>query len=56
MDICGGHPPAIISRHDPLMLEVGYWAYERLLLAGAMNAPSSLTQPIDFWHRDRGPT
>ena len=30
------------------MLEVGYWAYERLLLAGATNAPSSLARPVVF--------
>ena len=32
----------IIRGFEPLMLEVGDWAYERLLLAGATNTPSSL--------------
>ena len=30
------------------MQEVGFWAYERLLLAGATNAPSSLARPVVF--------
>ena len=48
--ICGGQSPdtALTSGPDPLMQEVGYWAYERLLLAGAKNAPSSLARPVVF--------
>ena len=33
---------------DPLMQEVGFWAYERLLLTGATNAPFSLACPVVF--------
>ena len=48
--ICGGQSPdtALTSGPDPLMQEVGFWAYERLLLAGATNAPSSLARPVVF--------
>ena len=48
--ICGGQSPdtALTSGPDPLMQEVGFWAYERLLLVGATNAPSSLARPVVF--------
>ena len=48
--ICGGQSPdtALTSGPDPLMQEVGFWAYERLLLTGATNAPSSLARPVVF--------
>ena len=39
---------AVIREREPLMLEEGDWAYERLLLSGAMNAPSSLLSRDSF--------
>ena len=54
--ICGvpSRLTAVIRECEPLMLEEGDWAYERLLLSGAMNAPSSLLGRFLFRSRDRG--
>ena len=41
---------------NPSCWRKAIWAYERLLLSGAMNAPSSLLSRFLFRHRDRGPT